>query len=177
MTCPQIQNRLPDYSVENLPARQREEIASHLETCPACAAEWRRLQASWRLLERTAVPEPPPGMWRAVEARIAARRVRRPFWVRGMDWWKQGPWAWLRARPAPAVAMGLAVLLLVVGSFLWRGPTEKADWAPPPLRPMPMAPTHSYFQQYAVGASYEPLADRAALGVVATLAQREGSGP
>ena len=172
MICKKIQSRLAAYSVQGLSPRQLEEVSQHLTTCSPCAAEWQRLQQTWQLLEQAVAPEPPPGMWPKIEAQIAARQARGPFWVRALKWLRKEPFDGLRSRPAVAGAMGLAVLLLVVGSFFLPPSPHREEEPRISLPPLPVATSHSYIQQHVMWTSREPLADRAALGALATLAQR-----
>jgi anti-sigma-K factor RskA len=166
MTCQQVQKLLPDYSVGRLGPRRQEALARHLATCATCAQEWAAMQGSLALLERLDRAEPPAGLWAQIEARLTPERPR-PFWRAWPQRWLGQPW-----RRAPALAAALAVVAVAVVLFLRPSPP-----AAPPARPTPTAFVgNSFVQQYATLASYEPLADRAALGAVATLARRGEQG-
>ncbi|HIE51101.1 MAG TPA: hypothetical protein EYP85_05025 [Armatimonadetes bacterium] len=161
MNCKQVQKLLADYSVHRLRPRQQQAIAQHLAECPLCAREWDLFTRTLELVEQVSTPEPPANLWSRVEARLLAQREQgRRSWV---PRWRER-WSALPLKPAFAV---LTVLLLL-GLFL------RTRLAPPPapVSPPPVVVTNTYVQQYATLASYEPFADRAAWGVVMTLAGR-----
>lgn len=52
------------------------ELEAHLRTCPKCASFLRELREVDDLVRKEALDlEPPPGLWRAIEARIAPQPV------------------------------------------------------------------------------------------------------
>lgn len=161
MTCQQVQKLLPDYSVERLSVRQQEAITQHLAVCASCAREWAALQGSLALLERLDRPEPKSELWRQIEARLTSERPR-PWRI---TWrWEQlnRPWLRVPALVSAVVAGALAMVLLLRPS----PPPGPTGFSMPTARR-----ENSYVQQYARSASYEPLADRAALGAIAFLAR------
>ena len=60
MTCGQVRRKLPPYLDEELPGGTREQVTSHLASCPACRAELEALTADMGLLEQVRAPEVSP---------------------------------------------------------------------------------------------------------------------
>jgi anti-sigma factor RsiW len=70
MNCGQVKRLLPSSLDEELSGRVREQIASHLASCPACRAESEALKADMGLLEQLGTPEVSPFLVTRVMAEI-----------------------------------------------------------------------------------------------------------
>jgi anti-sigma factor RsiW len=140
MTCARIQHLLPAYSTDGLREGLRRAVAAHLATCPACAAELAALERAAAAFATLPAPEP-PDLWPEIAAAIATPQPRwAPVW-----------------RPVLAGALSLTLL------------TGGAWWA---MRQpvLPVAPVNrvsaEYAAQYRLARINDPLADRAALGLL-----------
>lgn len=76
MNCGQVRRLLPPFFDEELSGRTREQVASHLASCPACRAELEALRADMGLLEQFRAPEVSPFLVTRVMAEV--RRRGRP---------------------------------------------------------------------------------------------------
>jgi anti-sigma factor RsiW len=74
MNCGQVKRLLPPFLDEELSGGVREQIASHLASCPACRAELGVLRADMGLLEQVGTPEVTPFLVTRVMAEIRQRR-------------------------------------------------------------------------------------------------------
>jgi anti-sigma factor RsiW len=73
MNCGQVKRLLPSSLDEELSGRVREQIASHLASCPACRVELEELRADMGLLEQVGTPEVSPFLVTRVMAEVRAR--------------------------------------------------------------------------------------------------------
>jgi len=73
MNCGQVRRILPPYLDEELPGGAREQVASHLASCPACRAEVEALKADMGLLEQVGAPDVTPFLVTRVMAEIRQR--------------------------------------------------------------------------------------------------------
>ena len=76
MNCGQVRRLLPPFLDEELSGRVREQIASHLASCPTCRTELEALKADMGLLEQVATPDVTPFLVTRVMAEI--RQQGRP---------------------------------------------------------------------------------------------------
>jgi anti-sigma factor RsiW len=116
---------LPWYLSGTLEAGDARAVERHLEACAACRAEreqWTRLRAALAT-EVESRPAPPPGLFAAVQSRIAGQaRAAAGVARRAEPWWER--WAaaifdLLPPRLAPATA--LAVIVLELGLLAGAG--------------------------------------------------------
>jgi anti-sigma factor RsiW len=70
MNCGQVKRLLPSLLDEELSGRAREQIASHLASCPTCRTEFEALKADMGLLEQVGTPEVSPFLVTRVMAEI-----------------------------------------------------------------------------------------------------------
>ncbi|HKH18891.1 MAG TPA: anti-sigma factor [Solirubrobacteraceae bacterium] len=111
MSCAHVREQLGAYALDALEPAEREAVAAHLATCPACAAEHARLAPLPALLahaEGLEIPAAPPAVEERLLDRIArergaGRRMRRPRRRRLLP-------AWAGARALAAGALAGAVL-------------------------------------------------------------------
>ena len=83
----------------------------HLAECPECRADYERFNAAVMMLEEMPMVETPSGFHAAVMSRVEqARRAPRPVRWWHLDWER----VFTVRVPARAVALGMAVLLLMV---------------------------------------------------------------
>jgi anti-sigma factor RsiW len=98
-----------------LPADRARQLRSELDSDPALAATFARLEESWQALSLPPPPVAPPGFAKRVAARAVADRAAE--WVS----WGLAP-AWARAVAVAALSLGLA-LGVALGSW----PSAGAD--------------------------------------------------
>jgi len=116
MNCQQARPLVELYADGELDASAVLDLDQHLQSCPACAREWRDLQELKRALRQDALFFPAPeGLRQQVRAALPARprpAPARPAWS----------WNWLSAALAgtTAVCAGLLAMLL-----LSRAPSEQ----------------------------------------------------
>ena len=73
MYCGQVKRLLPPFLDEERSGRVREQIASHLASCPDCRLEVEALKADMGLLEQVGTPEVTPFLVTRVMAEIRQR--------------------------------------------------------------------------------------------------------
>jgi anti-sigma factor RsiW len=73
MNCGQVRRLLPPFLDEELSGGVREQVASHLASCPACRTELEALSADMGLLEQVGTPEVTPFLVTRVMAEIRQR--------------------------------------------------------------------------------------------------------
>jgi anti-sigma factor RsiW len=73
MTCGQVKRLLPPFLDEELSGRTREQVDTHLASCPACRAEMEALRADIGLLEQVGAPEVSPFLVTRVMAEVRER--------------------------------------------------------------------------------------------------------
>jgi anti-sigma factor RsiW len=78
MNCGQVQRLLPPFLDEELSGGVREQIASHLASCPACRTELEELKADMGLLEQVGTPEVTPFLITRVMAEVLQREHAAP---------------------------------------------------------------------------------------------------
>lgn len=125
MDCKRVQKLISLYIDGLLPERERADAEAHLNSCPSCAAQQKRMLralGSFTALERVS---PPPGGWERLRDRLEAREQPSvvPVWRR--------TWGWAAAGAAAAALLGLALLY---------GPTADRTAERPPT---PAAPESS----------------------------------
>ena len=74
MNCGQVKRLLPPFLDEELSGRAREQIASHLASCPTCRVELEALRTDMGLLEQVATPEVSPFLVTRVMAEVRSRK-------------------------------------------------------------------------------------------------------
>ena len=116
MNCGQVKRLLPPFLDEELSGRMRENIASHLVSCPACRTELEGLKADMGLLEQVGTPEVTPFLVTRVMAEIRQRKRPVPYGFGRLV-------GSLAATLVVAVSIGAGVLL---GSGLAQAPTAVA---------------------------------------------------
>jgi len=166
MKCERVQDLLPDFSVELLDARTHGAVAAHLESCAACQAEMKALDAAVALVEEFGVRQPPPGLFNAVRNRIESGDV-----VRDRAPW----WAWLNTRPARGLAMGMAMATVALGVLMPVG--QKSAYTPLPIHPeagqVARGELASAIRLHAMSAEGSPLPDRVAWEAMAQMVTLE----
>lgn len=80
MRCHRVQRLLPDYIGDELSLKKREEVAQHLEQCPACKAELAAFQGLWDDLALQTLPQKGEEFWQGFTARVMnAVKKKRPM--------------------------------------------------------------------------------------------------
>lgn len=102
MNLSHVQNLLPRYLEDDLPAAEVRAVEAHLAVCRTCRAELAYLERISTLLRRR-VAVPLPGLWEGIAARIQPDKL-----------WKHFEWAGKRLVPLLAAAV---LILAVWGSF------------------------------------------------------------
>jgi len=77
MHCKKIHKLIPDFLCEALPPEDAEEVRRHIESCPACRAEVRVCEATWKTAGEIRDVKPRPGFTRSVRQRL--EREPRPI--------------------------------------------------------------------------------------------------
>ena len=110
MKCSEAQDRLSAYVDNELPAELREQVAAHVSSCSACAAQVefaRELSSEVRAMP---TPAPPPGLWDAIEARLGDEEQHSHLGETDVrHWW---------ATPRATWAMAASVLLALTAGLL-----------------------------------------------------------
>ena len=121
MKCANIKKLLPDYSVGALSKKKRELVKRHINTCPECMRELEFLDKTASLLDSIPQEEPPDFLWERVKSEIIQQgHSTETLGIKFQSIW-QGIMGWLWGKRIPALATGLAVLILVAGYILPHG--------------------------------------------------------
>lgn len=157
MNCCKVRKHIADYAVGLLSGRNRSAVASHLDECAECRAEFEEQARVMLLVESADAIEPPAGLWNGVYNRISATPVHPSVWKQLKDGHYRRRARW---------SMGFATLALT--ALILR---MTADM------PHPAAglETQEYVEGHAVYASQEILADQAALHTATIMADRTHS--
>jgi anti-sigma factor RsiW len=79
MKCKNIQKRLSAYQDGELKHKERELITRHLEVCPACQEEFRKLERVWQALEGLSEIQPTPDFYGQLIKKINKPHEHRPL--------------------------------------------------------------------------------------------------
>lgn len=118
--CKQTQEKLALFVYGDLSGAEQDTVRAHLESCPDCSREVERLQA----LQEVLPPQPPLP---ADEATLIQLRNSLSQKLRQGQQTERRSFVsfWELLQPAPALRIGMAVLLFVVGFFVGRqGPAD-----------------------------------------------------
>ncbi len=126
MRCRKAQKYISEYADGTVEPRKAADLERHIEKCAACRevlADFRALTAGARALN---APEPRDGVWRKIEARLAAgERSRATVPARSQE----APRGWAFGLSAPALkfagAAALALVLIASGIIIGRGLGQK----------------------------------------------------
>jgi len=169
MMCSQVQDLLPDYSVEMLDGRTSREVRAHLSECAGCRRELKAMDDVVALVEQYGAVSPPVGLFNGVRNQIEAGTVTRekPAW-----------WAVFLTRPARVAAMGMAMGAVALGLFLPTSPTATIDFVPvhggqAAVGSVASSELAGSIRQHAMSAGEGPLADRVAWEAMAQLVTQD----
>ncbi len=151
MTHPRIERQLSAYLDGELLPDDARLVEVHLSTCPICRGELARLRRVKSLMGRVPDVDPPPQLWRELDARIDAEQ-RRPSWAVPLEALRSA-----FRRPAAAVA-AVAVIALLVVLPLAKGRLERLQAAD--------IGVDVYVREYALQSAQDPFADPAYLGLL-----------
>lgn len=119
--CSQIQDLLPLYALEALPADECTSVVLHVTECARCAAELADYFAvTETLAENVPIVEAPPELEKRIRAAMALQAETMP---RSSRWPGLGLWRWV---PGAAIVT-LAVLVLLLGGLALRLNRELAQ--------------------------------------------------
>ncbi len=117
MKCSHARGKFSSCLDRDLTFQEEGDLRQHLEDCPGCAEEMRRLERVQGLLRGLPETDPGPGFYERVRARIAAAGpnlqpdpVRPPF---SLSVWLGRLLSPMWLRPAAGMALGLAAGLLI----------------------------------------------------------------
>jgi anti-sigma factor RsiW len=109
MNCRNIQKKLSAYQDNELEIHEREQVRSHLLSCPACREQYAELERVWQTLEGLEEIQPDPWFYRQVVRKIRESRERRFF----------PSFQWVpRLLPAPVIFFMLLVVGILTGTYL-----------------------------------------------------------
>lgn len=115
--CSVVRERIPDLIVESLAPDAREHSHRHIESCSACADEWRSFRATWSALGQLPEVVVPAAVRQHVLAHASRSSTGRSNVVP------------IGRRFVPRLAQAAAIAVLVGGSFF--AGRETTDDAPP----------------------------------------------
>jgi len=125
MRCHRVQRLLPDYIGDELSLKKREEVAEHLEQCPACQAELAALQGVWDDLALQTLPQKGEEFWQGFTARVM-REVKKK---RPMPAEQKTPLlfpGWRVLLPAAAAAAAIIMAVIVSKGDLLPGRGQRS---------------------------------------------------
>ncbi|MDA8126226.1 MAG: anti-sigma factor [Deltaproteobacteria bacterium] len=112
MRCRHVQKRLSAYQDREVSRKEREQIANHLEGCPACRSAYDELEQAWQVLAMIPEIDAAPGFEKRLAEKIRALPEPRSHWrFPWISWGDQ----W---RLAPAMALGVALIGITLGAYL-----------------------------------------------------------
>src|SRR4030042_842426 len=113
MRCHRVHRLLPDYIGDELSLKKREQVAKHLEECPACKAELAALRGVWDDLALQTLPQKGEEFWQGFTARVM-REVKKK---RPMPEDDKGPLlfpGWRVLLPAAGVAAAVIAVVIAL---------------------------------------------------------------
>lgn len=116
--CETIQERLPAYSEDDLPASERQQVEAHLEKCEACQKELQLLERAWDVL----------GCWEGPQLKAEPDPI---FRARVWEKIRQAPPPTLferlfgGSRPVGQAASAVAVGLVAMAAFFGAQPAQE----------------------------------------------------
>ena len=125
MRCHRVQRLLPDYIGDELSLKKREEVAEHLEQCPACKAELAAFQGIWDDLALQTLPQKGEEFWQGFTARVM-REVKKK---RPMPAEQKTPLlfpGWRVLLPAAAAAAAIIMAVIVSKGDLLPGRGQRS---------------------------------------------------
>jgi len=125
MRCHRVQRLLPDYIGDELSLKKREEVAEHLEQCPACKAELAAFQGVWDDLALQTLPQKGEEFWQGFTARVM-REVKKK---RPMPAEQKTPLlfpGWRVLLPAAAAAAAIIMAVIVSKGDLLPGRGQRS---------------------------------------------------
>ena len=138
-----------------------EELARHVNGCPSCAEYVRSLRELTGLLDRMEERNAPDDLWAGVVAKINEMEAERAK-EETLSLRRKVAKRWLPLpgflKPVPAWAAA-AVLLVFVGGGVYLGRS---------CSPRPEVEPYGYYDQHVMLSVQDPLADRAAAGLMIT---------
>ncbi len=172
--CGRMQILLSDYIDNTLSGRQVWEVERHLAECRVCADQAHEMQATVQLLQAAPRYDTGDDFMAKLHARldtVEPEQARSP--LAGLrDWLGSLPSA-LNSRRAPALALGMAMAVLALLTFLPR-PTPTNPVLPGPGTPPPALSVVTLQRNVAL-AALNPLDDPAAANLEAHTAMTEAS--
>jgi len=121
MKCEEIKEMILDVAAEAGEATPA--MNEHLFGCASCAGKLEEMRKTLALLDEWQAPEPTPYFDTRLAARMREERAR-PMRARWLSWFR-----------APALAGGLALVLMLAGGITWFG-----HQPPAPIAQVPEAP-------------------------------------
>ena len=139
MTCHEARDAFSDLLDEGLPPAARDAVRGHLQSCPACQAEWSAFQRAVQAVSDLGGAEPSPGF----AARVRQALDAPPWWERAARWIFLPLKVKVPLQAAALLVLGLVGLLLYERSPDLRRRTEPLATRPPAAAreaPPPPAP-------------------------------------
>lgn len=142
MKCNKVQRLLSDYIDGVCDPSEAEGIRRHIDGCSRCAAAFRLLERTIRVMKLSAPEQPPEGYWEGfwprLRERLACEESAREPWSRRLQ---ELVWPW---RPAAVFGPAAALMIAAVLAFNFfffrvRGREERRT---PSLRAMAPASRH-----------------------------------
>jgi|GEM_PF-1477772 len=151
-----VKDQLSDYVVGALIIREQERVQRHLSECEECRAELAALERTGEKLEAFGLMDAPRDVWNGVRQRIRERAPAQRRW-----------------RPAWAMAMGAAALVLIVIGVVLLRPVGVGE---PSLIVVaePDEEMQATIEGHLPTAWAAPLADHASLGLRLELLEDDG---
>lgn len=116
MTCQDAMERVSESLAGGSP--QDEALARHLESCPSCRAESRRIERIWHRLGELPAPEPSPALRRRFEAMLEDATREQAAWTSASPAGRAERFGRMGFAPRPMVLAAAAALVVGVGCGL-----------------------------------------------------------
>ena len=121
MSCNAVQARFTEYLDGRLNGKEMQRIAAHLESCPACAGEWKALQETHSSLAGLGTIAPPPDLLLRIRVAISQENARshESAWDRWVLAWQNtvGPFLLHAAGGFCSAVLLLGTVTIMVGMF------------------------------------------------------------
>ncbi len=129
MRCEEVRERFADHVNNSLAEPSNSEIERHLSACDSCRIEAEELKDIWTRLQSIPTAQPDPGMRERFDVMLEAYKqglshAPSQNWWQNVNSWLAGWWP-----RQPALQLGIALVLLVVG--VWLGQANRQPPAPP----------------------------------------------
>jgi hypothetical protein len=165
MDCKTVIELIPEYSVDMVEGRVKDEIDNHLLNCIGCKTEFEKLYKVMKLVDDLDVVEPPADLWNGVYAKISSNKkktiwdiLKSPIPVKPLRW---------------SLGVSVAILIIVLFFSRFENPANQTSIS---QRTVSTRNSDEFTQGHIIFTNTDLFADPASTNSTAALAYRSNQG-